>query len=100
LYFDYQNRVLLNALFKIPKSAVPPKKHPWISEGDDYVITAYFVDPSTICNGKRPYSKYIGDRLLIQTGSSSTSVMKIPYKQGDLSGTGWVEGKCFYLMGE
>ena len=77
-----------------------PMKSPWVKEGDMYVITAYFVDPATICSGTRPTSKYIGDRLLLQTGLSPSDNVRIPFKEEDLKGSKWVAGQCFYLMGE
>lgn len=75
-------------------------KAPWIAEGDRYVITAYFTDPQNICGGSRPTSKYLGDRLLLQTGNQFSSTMSIPFKQEDLAGTKWVRGGCFPAMGK
>lgn len=80
--------------------ALGPIKAPWVKEGDMYVITVYFVDPATICSGTRPKSAYIGDRLLLQTGSSASQNVRIPFKEEDLAGTKWVAGQCFYLMGQ
>ena len=64
-----------------------------------YVMTAYFTDPQHICVGSRPPSKYLGDKLLIQTGSSPSENVLIPLKELDLEGTEWVIGKCFLSMG-
>ncbi|KAL9955112.1 hypothetical protein ACROYT_G036396 [Oculina patagonica] len=100
LLFDSNGKIagIQNGL---PKSApgVLNLKAPWISEGDMYVITAYFTDPRNICGGSRPSSDYIGDQLLMQTGTQYTSTMSIPFKQEDLAGTKWVRGGCLPTMG-
>lgn len=84
----------------VPAAQSGPKKAPWVKEGGMYVITAYFVDPATICSGTRPSSDYMGDRLLLQTGSKPGDHVAIPFKEEDLVGTKWVKGKCFYGMGQ
>ncbi|RMX37130.1 hypothetical protein pdam_00015753 [Pocillopora damicornis] len=84
----------------IPKSAVGDLRAPWIREGDNYVITAYFTDPETICSGPRPVTPYLGDQLLLQTGNKISNTMSIPFKQEDLAGTKWVRGGCFPSMGK
>ncbi|XP_078348614.1 uncharacterized protein LOC144633648 isoform X2 [Oculina patagonica] len=100
LLFDSNGKIagIQNGL---PKSApgVGTLRAPWVSEGDMYVITAYFTDPQNICGGSRPSSDYIGDQLLMQTGTQYTSTVSIPFKQEDLAGTKWVRGGCFPSMG-
>lgn len=64
------------------------------------VVTAYFVDPSLICNGNRKPSEYLGDSLFIQTGKTPSSLMEVPLKQEDVKDTKWVEGKCVWGMGK
>ena len=64
------------------------------------VMTAYFVNPNVICNGKREYSQYSGDSLFIQTGETLDSLMNIPLEQSDIRKTKWVEGKCVWGMGK
>lgn len=81
----------------IPKSVLGTKQGPWVLEGDMYVMTAYFTDPSTICSDTKTRSAY-GDRFLILDGATNTNI-KIPFKEEDLVGTKWVFGKCFYFMG-
>jgi hypothetical protein len=76
---------------------VGTKRNPWVLEGDMYVMTAYFTDPSTICNMCRK-GKYYGDRLLILDGTTNSTIV-IPFKEDDLAGSKWVEGRCFPLMG-
>ena len=85
---------------QIPVVKSQPREAPWVKEGNMYVITAYFVDPTTICSGTRPSSDYMGDRLLLQTGSSPDKHVAVPFKEEDLAGSKWVKGKCFYGMGE
>ncbi|KAK3747637.1 hypothetical protein QZH41_011728, partial [Actinostola sp. cb2023] len=82
----------------IPKSVLGTKQGPWVLEGDMYVITAYFTDPSTICSSTVQRSAY-GDRLLILDGATSKTI-NIPFKEEDLAGTKWVSGRCFPLMGQ
>lgn len=66
-----------------------------------YVMTAYFVDPQTICSGSGVKSqKYIGDRLLIQTGKTPDVHMSIPIDESGLATTKWVKGGCFVAMGK
>lgn len=100
LLFDSNGKIagIQNGL---PKSApgVQALKLPWISEGNMYVITAYFTNPRNICGGSRPSSEYIGDKLLLQTGNQPSDTMSIPFKQEDLAGTKWVRGGCFPSMG-
>ena len=83
---------------KIAKSlATDPsfnKKGQWNKEADSLVITAYFTNPSGICNGERG-----DDNLYVQTGSSPDNLMNIPYQESDLGTTLWVKGKCFVGMG-
>ena len=88
-------------ILKIPKSAVEPMGSPWKEEGDSYVITVYFKDPSLICFDKHDLNaKYIGDRLLIQNGSKSHGFVQVPLLERGLSGGEWTEGECFWSMGE
>jgi hypothetical protein len=82
----------------VAKSVFGTKVGPWVLEGDMYVITAYFTDPSTICSNTQK-RKYYGDRLLIFDGSTSSTIT-IPFKEEDLAGTKWVSGRCFPGMGK
>ncbi|XP_031568106.1 uncharacterized protein LOC116302857 [Actinia tenebrosa] len=82
----------------IDKSIVGDRKGPWVLEGNMYVMTAYFTDPSTICSSKDK-RKYYGDRLLIWNGADNSTIA-IPFKEEDLAGTKWVAGKCFPMMGQ
>ncbi|RUS88544.1 hypothetical protein EGW08_003720, partial [Elysia chlorotica] len=69
-----------------------------------YVLTAYFVDPSTICTSGRTQADFdsdgTGTGLWIQNGSTPDQVTQVPYYQTGLSGTNWTEGKCFISMGK
>jgi charged multivesicular body protein 7 len=76
----------------------------YIDDGDYYTLTAYFVDPSTICNGGRTAdqlkSQGTGSGLWLQNGPDpiKDSVM-IPMLEQDAIKTPWKFGHCFRTMG-
>ena len=76
------------------------KQGAWVEDGDSLVLTAYFVDPSTICNSQRNDDTYLGDSLAIQIGPTPSSLMEIPLDEEDIPQTKWVKGKCFVGMGK
>jgi len=71
---------------------------------DAYVLTAYFVDPSTICqsdrDGARLKREGTGTGLWLQNGTDPIrdSVLQ-PMQQSAVSATKWVKGSCFPSMG-
>lgn len=78
---------------------------PFVKDGDNYVLSAYFVDPSIICSTGRSASDFesqgTGTNLYIQNGTNAEkNSMMIPHKQTGMAGTMWTEGKCFYTMGK
>ncbi|KAL5022532.1 hypothetical protein ScPMuIL_001687 [Solemya velum] len=93
----------------IPKTNVdsyPPDslKPPFIDDGDKWVITAYFVDPSIICTPGRTEHDFTSDGtgtdLYLQNGTDpEADYMLIPRKEENLGGTKWVKGGCFPAMG-
>uniref|UniRef100_A0A0B7AU65 Uncharacterized protein n=1 Tax=Arion vulgaris TaxID=1028688 RepID=A0A0B7AU65_9EUPU len=83
---------------------IPSLRPPFISDGDRWVITAYFTDPDAICRRGRSAEQFrvegTGTNLYIQNGSSPTFSFKIPLDESGMAGTKWIEGKCFKAMGK
>lgn len=79
------------------------RNHPFVLDGNNYFITAYFVDPATICTGRSAAqytSQGTGTGLWIQNGTDPvTNSQKIPAKQADIDKTMWTKGVCFVSMG-
>jgi charged multivesicular body protein 7 len=70
-----------------------------------YTLTAYFVEPTTICSTGRNSSQFkmdgTGTDLYIQTGMDpKKNFTKIPEDQDDIKETLWGHGKCYYQMGQ
>lgn len=82
----------------------PPIEPPFVSEGNRWVISAYFVDPSIICTKGRTAQEFnadgTGTNLYIQNSTSPEHSVLIPHKETDIRATKWVEGNCFYTMGK
>lgn len=78
-----------------PTGSIPP----WELVGNTYVFTTYFRDPSTICSGSPSGSgNPVGDRLWLKM--SDNNYMAIPLVENQVTnGTKWVQGKCFWTMG-
>lgn len=73
-------------------------------EEEVYFLTAYFVDPSIICNGGRTREQYLqdgtGTGLYLQNGPDPIKdSKKVPVYEKDVEGTKWVKGGCFRSMG-
>uniref|UniRef100_A0A914VIG1 Uncharacterized protein n=1 Tax=Plectus sambesii TaxID=2011161 RepID=A0A914VIG1_9BILA len=109
LIFDV-NGIIAGIQTAVPKSqfapmAGPTVNHPWIEDGDNWVLTAYFVDPSTICNGGRTKedleNQGTGTGLYLQNGTNpKTDILFIDQdERKTLLNTKWTFGKCFYTMG-
>lgn len=64
-------------------------------EEDFFVITAYFVDPVSVCSKELSNKANTGDRLTIK---SKTFALDIPLNERDVSSF-WTQGQCFYTMG-
>ncbi|ESO95124.1 hypothetical protein LOTGIDRAFT_232212 [Lottia gigantea] len=82
----------------------PSQKPPFVTEGDYNYLTAYFVEPSTICKSGRSQSEFdtqgTGTGLYFQNSTNPLKdLVKIPMKPDDLQNTKWVKGKCFPSMG-
>jgi charged multivesicular body protein 7 len=76
----------------------------FIDDGDYWTITAYFVDPSTVCNTGRSASELsqgTGTGLWLQYGTDAIkSSLNIPLNEDDIKKTNWGHGKCFKTMGQ
>jgi len=76
----------------------------YIDDGDYYTLSAYFVDPSTICTSGRTSDELktegTGTGLWLQNGPDpiKDSVLA-PYLEDDVKQTAWTYGHCFYTMG-
>lgn len=82
----------------------PTLRPPFVDDGERWVVTAYFTDPSKICTTGRSASQFqiegTGTNLYIQNGSLPGGVILIPKNEDDIKGTKWTEGECFYTMGK
>ena len=70
-----------------------------VKEDNHYILTAYFTDPTTICNGNRTTtSGYIGDNLYL---AMNNGPVKISLQEEDLvkADKNWKKGRCFFGMG-
>jgi len=70
---------------------------------DVYILTAYFVDPKTICQAdKIPNRKEgtTGSGLWLQNGTDPIrDSVQAPINQSDIGTTKWARGHCFISMG-
>lgn len=70
---------------------------------DVFILTAYFVDPTTICSKDNiPNRKEgaTGTGLWLQNGPDPVrDSMSVPLTQTGLNSTKWVQGQCFVSMG-
>lgn len=70
----------------------------YAKEGNKYVLTAYFTDPSMICvDGRKVNKGYLGDKLFLEMKNGPVS---IPLDEEDIKDTKWTKGRCFYGMGQ
>ncbi len=72
---------------------------------DVYILTAYFVDPKTICQSTRDVKQFkkgdIGTGLWLQNGTDPIrDSFTSPIEQSAINATKWVEGACFPSMGK
>jgi len=71
---------------------------------DVYILTAYFVNPATICGAGRDEkslkSDGTGTGLWLQNGVNPlTDSMAIPLREENIGSTKWTKGSCFPSMG-
>ncbi|KAL4231141.1 hypothetical protein ACF0H5_008724 [Mactra antiquata] len=81
----------------------PLDGHPVITDGDNYFLTAYFVDPATVCAGRTAgqfASEGTGTGLWIQNGTDPVrDSITIPQRMSDADASKWTKGACFISMG-
>jgi len=108
LLYD-NNGVIAGIQNSAPKSryAAPPQLQGkyYIDDGDYWTVTAYFVDPSTICSQGRSKadlaSQGTGTGLWLQYGQDPIKdSIKIPDTEEEMKKTDWGHGKCFWTMGK
>ncbi|XP_012934569.1 uncharacterized protein LOC101848024 [Aplysia californica] len=84
-----------------PKVNLQP---PFVKDGDRFTISAYFVDPSTICTTGRTAADFAsqgtGINLYLQKTADPEASVLIPHQESGIGATKWTEGKCFYTMGK
>jgi len=98
----------------IPTSIVPGKYYNFSAQKmfnrdtivgtDVYVLTAYFVDPKTICQSGRDASRLkkegTGTGLWLQNGTDPIhDSFQSPLYEKEINKTKWVKGACFPSMG-
>jgi len=67
---------------------------------DAYILTAYFVDPTTICQSNSRDKGKTGTGLWLQNGADPIrDSFHSPLHQTEISQTKWVQGACFPTMG-
>lgn len=76
-----------------------------VSGVDSYVLTAYFIDPTTICKSNqgsnRREVKSSGTGLWLQNGPDPIlDSVQMPLYENTVNSTKWVQGSCFRSMGK
>jgi len=71
---------------------------------DVYILTAYFIEPSTICTSGRDAARLkkegTGTGVWLQNGTNPISdSVQAPLYENDVYTTKWVKGACFPSMG-
>lgn len=81
----------------------PLTNHPVILDNGHYFLTAYFVNPATLCNGRTAATfkaEGTGNGLWIQNGTNPvTDSISIPKTQAEADSSRWTKGSCFVSMG-
>ncbi|XP_078587699.1 uncharacterized protein LOC144868872 [Branchiostoma floridae x Branchiostoma japonicum] len=76
----------------------------WNDDGDMLVITAYFIDPASVCTGRSDATFTLegtGVGLYLQNGPNPEADYElIPRDEDNLATTLWTKGGCFYTMGQ
>jgi len=82
----------------------PVANHQYVDDGENWTLTAYFVDPSTICTEARSQellqSEGTGTGLWLQMGPNPVhDSVHIPATEDEVKQTKWTKGHCFLTMG-
>jgi len=90
-----------NNAFKFDK--VPAYNPDTLNGEDVFVITAYFVDPTTICTSGRSSSDLkasgTGTATQIQNGPTPADLKLLPRQRSEAIAQSWSVNKCFVGMG-
>jgi hypothetical protein len=107
LLYD-KNGIIAGIQTSLLKSVYTPsdylKNQNFVDDGDYWTITAYFVDPSTICTGGRTSDQLkqngTGTGLWLQWGTNplKDSIL-MPTSEEEVKKTLWKYGHCFWTMG-
>ncbi|XP_046542604.1 uncharacterized protein LOC124252952 [Haliotis rubra] len=77
---------------------------PFVEYNGKQYITAYFVEPSSLCSTGRTAKQFAmegtGTDLWIQTNTSPNDSHRVPRQESGLSGTLWTKGRCYTTMGQ
>ncbi|GFN75347.1 hypothetical protein PoB_000185300 [Plakobranchus ocellatus] len=86
---------------KYPKAPLQP---PFVDDGDRWVVSAYFTEPSKICTTGRSATEFsqhgTGTDLYLQNSTKPEDSFMVPHKESGIGATKWTEGRCFYTMGK
>jgi len=108
LLYD-NNGIIAGMQTSVPKANYTPssylKNRNFIDDGDYWTLTAYFVNPNTICTTSGRTTEQLnndgtGDGLWLQWGTDpvENSVL-IPTSEDEIKKTPWKYGHCFWTMG-
>uniref|UniRef100_A0A0B6YRW2 Uncharacterized protein n=1 Tax=Arion vulgaris TaxID=1028688 RepID=A0A0B6YRW2_9EUPU len=107
LLFD-KNGYIAGIQTTIPKSYKSPYlstklQPPLVSDGDRWMITAYFTDPSKICTTGRTKEEFdkegTGSNLYLQNSTIPEESFVVPNRQEDTKSAHWVTARCVKYMG-
>jgi len=103
------NGIIAGIQTSLPKSAFTPPatltNKNYQDDGDYWTLTAYFVNPSTICGAGRSKellaSQGTGTGLWIQWGPDPVKdSIQVPTSEEEMKKTNWKYGHCFWTMGK
>lgn len=82
---------------------VPMYQNATVGNKTHFVITAYFVDPETICQEGRTEEDLLidgtGTGLYFQNGPTPADLIRVPKDRVNATAEGWTKNACFPGMG-
>jgi len=98
-----QDEILNNTENKVRYYKVPMYQNVTVENKKYFVLTAYFVDPSIICEGGRSESALTtegtGTGLWFQNGATPADLLFVPKNRTEAIAEGWTKNACFPGMG-
>jgi len=99
--------VVLTSTNTLNYDAIPMYQNATYNGQDYYVLTAYLVEPSTICGAGRSAEDLsedgTGTGLWIQNGTSASALVPVPQNrpesENEDENDGWTKNNCFPAMG-